>query len=570
MGCEFGQGDEWNHNKSLDWHLLRVSAATGRADAGARSEPPLPFATGALSRPTASREGFYWIDCHDSDNSVISYVRMARNPEDIVVVVCNFTPVVRDGYRSASLDGPYCRDPEHRRRLLCRQRCRQRRPGGRRADRRARPALLARPRSAAAGDAGAQAVAPSRNEPVIESWQSEDAGRAHGTTARRRRRPRWRPQRRIQPGSPSPLGATWDGRGVNFALFSEHAEKVELCLFEPGGKRETERIVLPEYTNQIWHGYIVGLHPGQLYGYRVYGPYEPRTGHRFNPQQAADRPLRDGDRGPAAADRRPLRLPPRQPARRSRRFDRRDSARMMPKCRVVETGFTWGPERLPNVPWSQTVIYELHVKGFTKLHPDVPEAQRGTFAGLGSPAVDRSPGRSSASPPSSCCRSTRSSTSSIWCAASLRNYWGYSSINFFAADDRFFASDRVREFKTMVANLHAAGIEVILDVVYNHTGEGNEFGPTVSFRGIDNASYYVLEPRQAEVRRLHRLRQLAQPAASAGAADGHGLAAVLGAGDARRRLPLRSDDDARPRERTASIRTPASSTRSCRTRCCRG
>ncbi len=296
---------------------------------------------------------------------------------------------------------------------------------------------------------------------------------------------------RIEPGSPSPLGATWDGRGVNFALFSAHAEKVELCLFDANGRKEVERVVLPEYTNQVWHGYLVDLHPGQLYGYRVHGPYEPRAGHRFNPNKllidpyarAIDGALlladahfgyrRDSSRGDLS-------------------FDRRDSARITPKCRVVETAFTWGPERLPNVPWSRSVVYELHVKGFTKLHPEVPKSQRGTFAGLGSePVIEHL---------------VKLGVTAVELLPihpiideqhlvhrDLRNYWGYSSVNFFAADARFFGRERVREFKSMVANLHAAGIEVILDVVYNHTGEGNEFGPTVSFRGIDNASYYLLD-----------------------------------------------------------------------------
>ncbi|MFO1153701.1 MAG: glycogen debranching protein GlgX [Rhodospirillales bacterium] len=309
------------------------------------------------------------------------------------------------------------------------------------------------------------------------------------TPPRMQRRPTMpQSQSRVQPGSPSPLGATWDGRGVNFALFSEHAERVELCLFDTSGKRETERIVLPEYTNVVWHGYVVGLHPGQLYGYRVYGPYEPRLGHRFNPNKLLLDPYATAIDGQLALtdvhfgyrrDRGDL------------SFDKRDSARMMPKCRVVESAFTWGPERLPNVPWAQTVVYELHVKGFTKRHPEVPEGDRGTFAGLGSPAivdylvklgvtaVELLPVQPIAD-------------EQHLVAKNLRNYWGYSQVNYFAPDPRFLRHGQIREFKMMVANLHAAGIEVILDVVFNHSGEGNEFGPTLSFRGIDNASYYVL------------------------------------------------------------------------------
>ncbi|HRK94828.1 MAG TPA: glycogen debranching protein GlgX [Rhodospirillales bacterium] len=296
---------------------------------------------------------------------------------------------------------------------------------------------------------------------------------------------------RIEPGSPSPLGATWDGRGVNFALFSAHAEKVELCLFDANGRKEVERIALPEYTNQIWHGYIVDLHPGQLYGYRVYGPYEPRAGHRFNPNKLLIDPYARAIEGSLLLSDAHFGYR-RDSSRGDLSFDRRDSARITPKCRIVETAFTWGPERLPNVPWSRSVVYELHVRGFTKLHPEVPKAQRGTFAGLGSePAIEHL---------------VKLGVTAVELLPihpiideqhlvhrDLRNYWGYSSVNFFAAESRFFGRERVREFKSMVANLHAAGIEVILDVVYNHTGEGNEFGPTVSFRGIDNASYYVLD-----------------------------------------------------------------------------
>ena len=223
----------------------------------------------------------------------------------------------------------------------------------------------------------------------------------------------------------------------------------------------------------------------------MHGPYDPRNGHRFNPHKLLIDPYatviegpihltdvhfgyrHDGARGDVAPD-------------------KRDSARVVPKCRVTESGFTWGAERLPNVPWSQSVIYELHVKGYTKLHPDVPEPQRGTFAGLGSPAVIEHFVKLGVTAIELLPIHTIADEHHL-VTRGLRNYWGYSSINFFAADDRFIGGDRVREFRTMVANLHAAGVEVLLDVVYNHSGEGNEFGPTLSFRGIDNASYYVLE-----------------------------------------------------------------------------
>jgi glycogen operon protein len=299
-------------------------------------------------------------------------------------------------------------------------------------------------------------------------------------------------QRKVEPGSPSPLGATWDGRGVNFALFSENADSVELCLFDASGKRELERIPLPEYTNQIWHGYIVGMQPGQLYGYRVYGPYDPRRGHRFNPNKLLLDPYARAIDGPLIVTDVIFGYR-RGSSRQDLSFDRRDSARAMPKCRVVEPAFSWGAERFPNTPWSQTVIYELHVKGFTKLHPDVPHSQRGTFAGLGSPpvldyltklgvtAVELLPVHTIVDEPH-------------LAEKGRSNYWGYNSINFFSADHRLHSRRAAREFKTMVANLHSAGIEVILDVVYNHTGEGNQFGPTITFRGIDNAAYYILAP----------------------------------------------------------------------------
>ena len=295
---------------------------------------------------------------------------------------------------------------------------------------------------------------------------------------------------RLEPGSPTPLGATWDGRGVNFALFSENAEQVELCLFDSEGRQETDRIVLPEYTHQVWHGYVVGLQPGQHYGYRVYGPYDPGAGHRFNPNKLLLDPYARAIDGPLILHESMYGYR-RGSSEGDLSFDEQDSAAAMPKCRVVEPGFAWGPERLPNTRWPETVVYELHVRGFTKLHPEVPEELRGTFAGLGHPrmaeylaklgitAVELLPVHTIVDEPH-------------LIETGLHNYWGYNSVNFFSADHRLHSRRAVREFKTMVANLHAAGIEVILDVVYNHSGEGYEYGPTVSFRGIDNAAYYVL------------------------------------------------------------------------------
>ncbi len=296
----------------------------------------------------------------------------------------------------------------------------------------------------------------------------------------------------VWPGRPHPLGASWDGFGVNFALFSANAEKVELCLFDANGQREVHRIVLPEYTDEIWHVYLPDVRPGQLYGYRVYGPYRPEQGHRFNPHKllidpyarALVGPLKWGDAhfgyrvgGP----------------REDLGYDRRDSARLMPKCLVVDDAFTWGNDRPPQVPWSETILYEAHVGGLTQRHPEVPEAVRGTFAGLASKAmIDH-------------LRSLRVTAiellpvhalvdDRLLVAKGLQNYWGYNSLGFFAPEPRYLGTGVIHEFKTMVARLHEAGIEVILDVVYNHTGEGNHLGPTLSFRGIDNLSYYRLHP----------------------------------------------------------------------------
>jgi isoamylase len=295
---------------------------------------------------------------------------------------------------------------------------------------------------------------------------------------------------KVWPGRPYPLGATWDGEGVNFALFSAHAEKVELCLFDRSGNHEETRIQLPEYTDEVWHAYLPDARPNLLYGYRVYGPYDPANGHRFNSNKLLIDPyakslsgrLRWSDAlfgyriGGQRAD---------------LSFDRRDNARLVPKCRVVETAFTWGEDRRPQIPWEETIILEMHVRGMTMRHPEVDPAQRGTFAGLASPAmidylvelgvtaVELLPIHAAVD--------DRPLTD-----RGLANYWGYNSIAFFAPDPRFLATNTIAGFKTMVKRLHDAGIEVILDVVYNHSGEGNHLGPTLSFRGIDNVSYYRL------------------------------------------------------------------------------
>ncbi|MCI0546603.1 MAG: glycogen debranching protein GlgX [Candidatus Rokubacteria bacterium] len=299
------------------------------------------------------------------------------------------------------------------------------------------------------------------------------------------------------PGRSYPLGATWDGAGVNFALFSEHATGVELCLFDAHDPaRETHRIPVTEQTDQVWHVYLPEARPGLLYGYRVHGPYDPAAGHRFNPAKLLLDPYAKAITGPlqwneavfgyrvgdADADLTP---------------DDRDSAPHLPRSVVVDPAFSWGDDRRPGIPWHRTVIYEVHVKGFTARHPEVPAELRGTYAGLGCPAAVE--------------YLTRLGVTAVELLPvhhavpeqflvdrGLTNYWGYNSIGFLAPDSRFASTgsrgEQVAEFKTMVKTLHQAGIEVILDVVYNHTAEGNHLGPTLCFRGIDNAAYYRLTP----------------------------------------------------------------------------
>lgn len=300
---------------------------------------------------------------------------------------------------------------------------------------------------------------------------------------------------KIRPGSPYPLGATWDGAGVNFSIFSENAVRVELCLFESASDtQETMRVDLPEHTDLIWHGYLPDILPGQLYGYRVHGPYQPAYGHRFNANKVVLCPYakaigrtvkwtdamygyRIGENGGDLT------------------FDTRDNADCCMLGAVVDEAFTWSTDQHPRTPWHKTVIYETHVKGATKLHPDVPPKLRGTYAGLGSEPFLRHLQRLGV---------TAVELMPIHHHAydrhlvekGLNNYWGYNTSAFFAPDSRYSSAadpqSATREFKTMVRNLHSAGLEVILDVVYNHTAEGNHLGPTLSFRGIDNAAYYRL------------------------------------------------------------------------------
>ncbi|PYV89482.1 MAG: glycogen debranching enzyme GlgX [Acidobacteria bacterium] len=294
----------------------------------------------------------------------------------------------------------------------------------------------------------------------------------------------------VWPGKPYPLGASWDGEGVNFALFSEHADSVDLCLFDDSGRREIQRVRVREQTDQVWHCYLPEARPGLLYGYRVRGPYEPSRGLRFNHHKLLLDPYAKQIRnllkwhdslfgyrvGHRNAD---------------LSFDRRDSAAGMLKGIIVDPAFTWGADRPPRTPWHRTVIYEVHVKGFTMRHPDVPQNLRGTYAALGTaPVIDYL---------------TRLGVTAVelmpvhafiddrqLIERGLRNYWGYNTAGFFAPEPRYSATGHINEFKTMVKTLHSAGIEVILDVVYNHTAEGNQMGPTLSFRGIDNSVYYRL------------------------------------------------------------------------------
>ncbi|MFF7708960.1 glycogen debranching protein GlgX [Pseudomonas sp. NPDC007930] len=297
---------------------------------------------------------------------------------------------------------------------------------------------------------------------------------------------------RIREGQPFPLGATWDGLGVNFALFSANATKVELCIFDDDGKEEIERIELPEYTDEIFHGYLPDAHPGMIYGYRVYGPYDPKNGHRFNHNKLLIDPYAKQLVGELKWSEALFGYTIGHPDD-DLSFDERDSAPFVPKSKVIDPAFTWGRDQQLNTPWDKTVIYEAHTRGMTMNHPAVPDAVKGTFAGLVHPEVIAHLKKLGISaiellPIHGFVRDQH------LLDKDLDNYWGYNSIAFFAPHSRFLASGKIAEFKEMVARMHNAGLEVILDVVYNHTAEGNERGPTLSMRGIDNASYYRLMP----------------------------------------------------------------------------
>ena len=305
---------------------------------------------------------------------------------------------------------------------------------------------------------------------------------------------------RVWPGSPRPLGATWNGEGVNFALFSENATAVQLCLFdEATAGVPTATITMAERTDNVWHAYLPDVRPGALYGYRVDGPYEPTSGHRFNPSKLLIDPYAKAVSGPIrwSDDLFGYRI---GDEHEDLSFDSRDSAAAMPKCLVVDPSFTWEDDRAPNTPWNQTVIYEAHVRGMTARHPGVPEHLRGTYLGLASdPIIDHLLGLGVTAVELMPVHHFVADRHLV--DQGLTNFWGYNSIAFLAPHVGYATGglgQQVSEFKSMVRTLHRAGLEVILDVVYNHTGEGNQLGPTLSLRGIDNSVYYRLMPDQPQ------------------------------------------------------------------------
>ncbi|MFZ1148889.1 MAG: glycogen debranching protein GlgX, partial [Xanthobacteraceae bacterium] len=294
----------------------------------------------------------------------------------------------------------------------------------------------------------------------------------------------------LERGSPYPLGATWDGLGINFAVFSAHAERIELCLFDPGGRREIARVDLPECTDEVWHGYLPNAGTGLIYGYRAYGPYRPQEGHRFNPYKLLLDPYARRLIGKLRWTDALFGYRVDSP-RSDLSFDRRDSAPSMPKAIVSDDVFDWGDDRPPNIPWSRTVIYEAHLRGMTMLRDDIRPNERGTFAALVNPKVIKhlqSLGITAVEllPIHAFVQDRH------LIAHGLKNYWGYNSLSFFSVEPAYLSNGSRNEMRIAVRRLHAAGIEVILDVVYNHTAEGSELGPTISFRGLDNASYYRL------------------------------------------------------------------------------
>src|SRR5947209_5971481 len=295
---------------------------------------------------------------------------------------------------------------------------------------------------------------------------------------------------RLSAGSPYPLGATWDGLGTNFAVFSAHAERIDLCLFDPSGKRQIQAYTLPERTDEVWHGYLPNARAGLLYGYRAYGPYDPQNGHRFNQYKLLLDPYARRIAGELRWSDALFGYRVNSP-RADLSFDRRDSAPGMYKAVVTDESFNWADDRPPNIPWSDTVIYEVHLRGLSMLREDLRPHERGTFAALAEPdfiehirrlgvtAVELLPIHAFVQ-------------DRYLLQKGLSNYWGYNSIGFFAIEPRYLSEGAANEMRVAGRRLHAAGIELILDVVYNHTAEGSEAGPTLAFRGLDNASYYRL------------------------------------------------------------------------------
>jgi isoamylase len=303
-------------------------------------------------------------------------------------------------------------------------------------------------------------------------------------------------QLRIWPGTPHPLGATWDGEGVNFAIFSEHATGVDLCLFDdPADPEPAATVSMPEATDRVWHAYLPDIRPGCAYGYRIDGPYEPEEGHRFNRAKLLIDPYARAVTGQIQWSDELFGYQVGNPDTDLVRDDR-DSAAVMPRSLVVDPAFTWGEDRSPRTPWNRTIIYECHVRGMTKLHPGVPEELQGTYLGLSSdPVIDHLVELGVTAVELMPVHQFVPERHLV--ERGLTDYWGYNSIAFFAPHVSYATGARgeqVTEFKSMIKTLHRAGIEVILDVVYNHTAEGNELGPTFSLRGIDNRVYYRLDP----------------------------------------------------------------------------
>lgn len=297
---------------------------------------------------------------------------------------------------------------------------------------------------------------------------------------------------KLDSGLPYPLGAHSDGLGVNFSVFSANATKIELCIFDASGRRELRRLVLPECTDEVWHGYLHNAGPGTLYGYRAYGPYDPKNGHRFNPQKLLIDPYTRKLAGSVRWSDALFGYRVLHP-KADLSMDRRDSAALTPKSIVTSDSFRWGAKQRPCTPWSETLIYEAHLRGVSMQREDLPAEVRGTCEALGDPrfidhlhklgvsAIELMPIHAFLH-------------DHFLVERGLRNYWGYNTLAFFAPEPSYLANGKISSLRRAIRRLHEAGIEVILDVVYNHTAEGNELGPTLSWRGLDNASYYRLIP----------------------------------------------------------------------------